>query len=140
MSFRAELRIEDKVYRVLECSHTLHRDTDQRGRPSSRTYFGKIELVIESTDDIFFWSKIAMSHYEPLSGSVIFKRRDEEVTMKELIFEHAHVVSHTEHFTSEGQSPMTIHFILSAGTLMMESNAAGESTEIHNDWVDAGQD
>ncbi len=139
MSFRAELKIEDRMYRVLECSHTLSRDTDQRGRPSSRTYFGKIDIEIESTDDIFFWSKIALGYSEAMAGSIVFKRRDEEVTMKELFFENAYVIHHTEHYTSEGSSPMNIHFTLSAGTLIMESNA-GETAEIHNDWVTAGHD
>ncbi len=137
MSFRAELVIEDKTYRVLYCSHTISVDTDVSGRRSSTPRFGKIELEIESTDDIFFWAKIGLGRNEPMSGKIIFKKRDEEVKLKELQFNDAHVVEHTEHFYAAGESPMTIQFSLSAGTLIM-SSSSGEEAEINNDWVLAG--
>jgi hypothetical protein len=136
MSFRAELIIEDKTYRVLHCSHTISVDTDVSGRRSSAPRFGRIDLEIESTDDIFFWAKIGLARYEPISGKIVFKKRDEEVKLKELFFQDAHVIEHTEHFYAAGESPMTIQFALSAGTLIMESSS-GEAAEINNDWVDA---
>ena len=134
MSFRAELIIEEKTYRVLYCSHTLSVDTDVTGRPCSAPRFGRIDLEIESTDDMFFWAKVGLGYGEPISGKIVFKKRDEEVKLKELLFEEAHVVEHTEHFYAAGESPMTIQFALSAGTLIMETSA-GETGIINNDWI-----
>ena len=138
MAFRAELTIEDRSYRVLYCSHTIKRDTDSStGKPNSRPKFGRIDLEIESTDDIFLWDRIGFHNYEGMSGKIIFKKRDEEVKMKELSFQGAFVVEHTEVFQSYGDSPMKIRFSLSAEMLIMDGTT--ESCEISNEWPVASE-
>lgn len=133
MAFRAELTIEDRTYRVLYCTHTIQRDTDSsNGKPTSRPRFGRIDLEIESTDDVFLWDKIGVHNYEGLTGTIVFKKRDEEVKMKELHFEEAYVIEHTEVFQSYGDSPMKIRFALSAERLRMSGTA--EECEIRNEW------
>jgi hypothetical protein len=108
------------------------RDTDITGRPSSRPRIGEVELEIESTNDIFFWTKIALDNHEGISGKITFKKRDEEVKMKELFFEGAFVVRHSEEFHAGGGNPMSIRFTLSAELLRLESNEA--SCEVQNEW------
>jgi hypothetical protein len=131
MSFRAELTIEDKTYRVIQCSHTLSRNVHENGRPSSGPRFGRIDLEIESTDDIYFWLNF-VGTYVTFNGSIIFKKRDEEVKMKELLFTQGVVVEHTERFMALGDSPMTIQLAISAETLIMETST--ESAELRNNW------
>lgn len=130
MSFRAELLIENRTYRVLSCSHTFSMETDQTGRPSSRPRFGLINLQIESIDNVFLITKAV--HNGALTGVITFKKRDQEVKMKEYQFENAFVVEHSERFQSFGDSPMTIDLTLSVHALTIETNS--EVLVLTNDW------
>ncbi|NND94065.1 MAG: type VI secretion system needle protein Hcp [Flavobacteriales bacterium] len=130
MSFSAELKIENHTYRVLSCSHSFRKDIDQTGRVSSRARFGRIDLQIESVDNIFLMD--GADKNSPLSGTVIFKKRDEEVKMKEYKFEDAYIIEHSERFQSFGDSPMTIDLSLSAHTLTIETTS--EAVTISNEW------
>jgi len=136
MSFRAELRIDGhEAYRVLNCEHTLSRPMGMKSFPSGPPEFGRIELHIESTEDIFFWSKIGVPDSEYFKGEIVFLARDEEITLKKLMFTDALVVNHTEHFAEGGSDPMTISMTITARALTMSTNAS-EAT-IENNWADA---
>ena len=51
MAFRATLSFAGKEFDVLDCTYSLKRDVDSKGRPSSNIYGGQIRLHVESTDD-----------------------------------------------------------------------------------------
>ena len=51
MAFRATLSFAGKEFDVLDCTYSLKRDVDSKGRPSSNIYVGQIRLHVESTDD-----------------------------------------------------------------------------------------
>ena len=85
MSFKAIFTVAGKEYRVLDASFDLHQVTDKTGRVSSETRGGKINVVVESTNetDLFEWMIDPYSHKD---GSIIFKKRDSDATLKELKF------------------------------------------------------
>ena len=114
MSFRADLTIDDRTYRVLSCTHTLLTPVDPpSGRPTGRTRGGTVTIEIESTDDIFLWMKIA---HLAVAGEQVF---DGEV-------------EHTETYNATDKTPMTIKFSLTARRLIMEGTS--ESGEFANEW------
>ena len=90
MSFRADLTIDDRTYRVLSCTHTLLTPVDPpSGRPTGRTRGGTVTIEIESTDDIFLWMKIAhlaVAGEQVFDGEVVFRKVEEDVRMRTLKF------------------------------------------------------
>ncbi|MGY0037463.1 type VI secretion system tube protein TssD [Pedobacter sp. NJ-S-72] len=44
MAFKTRLNLGSKEYDVLQCSYSLNRDVDAKGRPSSGVYGGTIIL------------------------------------------------------------------------------------------------
>lgn len=118
MAFKANLELDGQAYRLLHCSYSLRRNVDSTGRPSSAVMGGTVHLEIESTDDTNIWD-ILISHFKTVDGKIVFKKRDEEAKMKELIFENAYIIDYTEQFDADGGNPMTIRFTLSAQKLTL---------------------
>ena len=77
MAFRATLSFAGKEFDVLDCTYSLKRDVDSKGRPSSNIYGGQIRLHVESTMILPFWSNMT-NQFKPHSGSIVFKKGDEE--------------------------------------------------------------
>lgn len=119
MAFRAELTIAGKKYDVLNCTFTLSRDTDPKGRPSSNVYGGRITFEVESTSDTTIIESMVNSQFKPFSGGVVFKKTDEDAKMKELNFENAYIVHYQEGIDSSGENPMVVKFTISAETIKM---------------------
>ncbi|HQV51087.1 MAG: hypothetical protein IPI00_07090 [Flavobacteriales bacterium] len=136
MSFRADLTIDDRTYRVLSCTHTLLTPVDPpSGRPTGRTRGGTVTIEIESTDDIFLWMKIAhlaVAGEQVFDGEVVFRKVEEDVRMRTLKFKDAMVAEHTETYNATDKTPMTIKFSLTARRLIMEGTS--ESGEFANEW------
>lgn len=130
MSFKAQLKIGGKTFDVLHCSYSFRRDVDAKGRPSSGVYGGTVQFEIESTEDTSVLEGMINNVYKPQKGSVVFKKREEDATMKELTFEDAYIVQYSEALDSVGSNPMTINFVISARTLKI-GNA-----EHKNEWPD----
>ena len=86
MAFRATLSFAGKEFDVLDCTYNLKRDVDSKGRPSSNIYGGQIRLHVESTDDTSILENMT-NQFKPHSGSIVFKKGDEEAKMKELTWE-----------------------------------------------------
>ncbi len=127
MAFRADLTLDGREYRLLHCSYSLHRDIDPTGRPSSEVKGGTINAEIESTEDTMLWDTL-IAQFKMVDGKIVFKKRDEEAKMKELVFEHAYIIDYAESFSATGGNPMTIRFTISARRLTLGS-------ETHeNDW------
>jgi hypothetical protein len=58
-----------------------------------------------------------VNQFKPVSGSVIFKKGDEESKMKELMWENGYITSFEEGIDISGTSPMSTTFEVSAQVL-----------------------
>ncbi|WP_343302942.1 type VI secretion system tube protein TssD [Chitinophaga niabensis] len=128
MAFKATLQLGSKEYDVLQCSFSLNRDVDAKGRPSSGVYGGTIHVEIESTEDTSVIESMVNSQFKPFSGKIIIKKTDEDAKMKELFFSNGFIIQYNEGINVVGNHPMTLSFVISAQTLKM-GNAEHE-----NDW------
>lgn len=128
MSFKAILKVAGKNYNVLNVNYGLFQETDATGRPSTITRGGKIDVTVESTGetDLFEWMT---NSFERKDGSVVFYKRDNDATLKELKFNEAYLVKHKEKFDSTGDNPLTETFTISARELEMGTG------KYINEWV-----
>ncbi|MBR6596716.1 MAG: type VI secretion system needle protein Hcp [Paludibacteraceae bacterium] len=116
MAFRSTLNLGGKEYDVLDCSYSLKRDVDSKGRPSSNIYGGKITVRVESTEDTTILETM-VNQFKPFNGSIEFKKGDEEGKMKELTFENAYIIEFSEGIDIVGTAPMSISVTISAQTI-----------------------
>jgi hypothetical protein len=118
MSFKARLKVAGQDLPVLNAHYELKRNTDATGRPSEDVRGGKITLTVESTGETPFFEWMCNS-FERKDGSIVFTKRDTDATMKELTFSEAYMVSYSEDFNSDGDSPVTETFTISAKTIKL---------------------
>ena len=128
MAFKARITIGSKEFDVLQCSFSLNRDVDAKGRPSSGVYGGTIQVEVGSTEDTSVIESMVNNQYKPLSGKITFKKSDEDAKMKELSFEEGYLIQYNEGISITGNNPMTLSFVISARKLTL-GNAVHE-----NDW------
>ena len=128
MSFKSILKVAGKNYNVLSINYGLFQETDATGRPSTVTRGGKIDITVESTGetDLFEWMT---NSFERKDGSVVFYKRDNDATLKELKFSEAYLVKHKEKFDASGDNPLTETFTISARELEMGTG------KYFNEWV-----
>lgn len=118
MAFKATLNLGGKDFDVLDCSYKLNRDVDSKGRPASNIYGGVVNVHVESTEDTSILENM-VSQFKPISGSIVFKKGDEEAKMKELEWENGYIISFEEDIDVVGSKPMSIRFSVSAQILKM---------------------
>ena len=128
MSFKSRLKVAGKEVTVLACDYQLMQETDATGRPSSITRGGKITLTVESTSDTTFFEWMC-NNFERKDGSIVFVKRDNDATSKELNFKEAYLVNYREKFDSTGENPIVETFTLSAKEISM-----GTGSYV-NEWV-----
>lgn len=128
MAFKTRLTLGSKEFDVLQCSFSLSRDVDAKGRPSSGVYGGTVHIEVESTEDTSIIESMVNNQYKALSGKIIFKRGEEDAKMKELSFEDGYIIQYNEGIAVNNNVPMTLSFVISARTLKL-GNA-----EHTNDW------
>ena len=116
MAFSSTLKLGSKEYDVLDCKYSLHRDVDAKGRPASNIYGGRITVRVESTADTTILEHM-VNQFKPFSGSIIFKKGDEEAKMKELSFENAYIIEFEEGIDTIGSQPMYLRVTISAQTI-----------------------
>ncbi len=116
MAFRSTLNLGGKEYDVLECKYSLRRDVDSKGRPASNIYGGRIRVRVESTADTTILEHM-VNQFKPFSGSIIFKKGDEEAKTKELQFENAYIIEFEEGIDIVGENPMSLSVTISAQTI-----------------------
>ena len=128
MSFTSKFKVAGKERNILSVEYAMLQETDPTGRPSSVTRGCKIHLTVEGTweTDLFEWMT---NSFERKDGSVVFKKRDSDATLKELKFKEAYIVKYTENFDSTGENPLTESFVLSAKEIEL-----GNAMHI-NEWV-----
>jgi hypothetical protein len=128
MAFKAQIQFGSKSYDILQCSFSLNRDVDAKGRPSSGVYGGTIHVEVESTEDTSVIESMVNNQYKPFSGKITIKKSDEDSKMKELSFEKGYIIQYTEGINVIGKNPMTLSFVISAQKLKLGS------AEHENDW------
>ncbi|MGN7723313.1 type VI secretion system tube protein TssD [Chitinophaga sp. YIM B06452] len=128
MAFKATLQLGSKEYDVLQCSFSLNRDVDAKGRPSSGVYGGTIHVEVESTEDTSVIESMVNSQFKPFSGKVIIKKTEEDAKMKELFFSNGYIIQYNEGINVVGNHPMTLSFVISAQSLKL-----GNAEHV-NDW------
>jgi hypothetical protein len=128
MSFKATLKVGNTEFDVISCSYSFYRDVDVKGRPASIVYGGRIDFVVESTDDTSIIESMLNNQHKPVNGSVTWTKVDEDGTLKELKFENAFVVAYGESFATGGGDAMMISFGVSAQKISIGS------AELVNDW------
>lgn len=131
MAFKTRLTLGSKEFDVLQCSFSLSRDVDAKGRPSSGVYGGSIHIEVESTEDTSVIESMVNNQYKALSGNIIFKKGEEDAKMKELSFQDGYIVQYNEGINVNDKTPMTLSFVISARVLKV-GNA-----EHTNDWPKA---
>jgi hypothetical protein len=118
MSFKAKLKVAGKEVNILSCDYSLKQETDATGRPSAITRGGKINVTVESTGDTAFFEWMT-NNFERKDGSIVFFKRDNDATLKELTFKEAYLVDYFEHFAAQGENPVTETFTISAREIGM---------------------
>lgn len=118
MAFRASLNLAGKSFDVLDCNYEFNRDVDSKGRPASNIYGGKIYVHIESTEDTSILEQM-VSQFKPSSGSIVFKKENEEAKMKELEWENGYIIHYKESIDVVGAKPMSLAFTISAQVIKM---------------------
>jgi hypothetical protein len=128
MSFKAKFSAAGMERNILAVDYGMLQETDATGRPSSITRGGKINITVEGTGatDLFEWMT---NSFERKDGSIIFVKRDNDATLKELKFKEAYIVKYREDFDSTGDNPLTETFTISAKEITL-GNA-----EHKNAWV-----
>ncbi|RFM25591.1 type VI secretion system tube protein TssD [Deminuibacter soli] len=128
MAFSSVLSVGASKFSVIQCSYSLSRDVDHKGRPSSGVYGGAIHVEIESTEDTSTIETMVNSQFKPFSGSIVFKKSEEDAKMKELSFEDGYIIQYNEGINTVGPYPMTLSFVISARKLKI-----GNAEHV-NDW------
>ncbi len=128
MAFKARITVAGKEYDVLNCSYSLNRDVDAKGRPSSGVYGGTIEVEVESTEDTSIVEAMVNNQYKPLAGTLLIKKSEEDAKMKEVSFEDGYIVKYSEGLNIKGDAPMSLKFVISSRTLKVGT------AEHVNDW------
>lgn len=116
MAFCATLNIDGKEFDILYCKYKLSRDVDTKGRPESRIYGGTVRIHIESSEDTTILEKM-IEEFDSFSGSIIFKKDNEDAKMKELSWENGYIIDFEEELDAKGSQPMAMAFVVSSQIL-----------------------
>ncbi|WP_143310236.1 type VI secretion system tube protein TssD [Chitinophaga vietnamensis] len=116
MSFKSELIIGGKTVNVLECNYGFSQGTDAVGKPNTMPRGGTISLLLESArdTDLVQWM---VSPDEKRDGSIVFKRRDHDSSLRTVNFTEGVCIQFHESYNHNGSSPMVTHIIISAKEL-----------------------
>jgi hypothetical protein len=116
MAFAATLNMAGKEWTILNLHYSLTQETDAMGQPSSIARGGKLTLTVEATDDTTFFDWMTNS-WERKDGSIKYKKRDSDATLKELKFKDSYLVNYTENFDHDSNQPLSETVTLSAKEL-----------------------
>ena len=112
-SFSAVFKFDGNEYEILTCCYSFDQLTDDKGRPASAVRSGHITVSFVLNDDekILEWMNDAD---KKAAGSIVFKKIDQDSTLKEVKFEDAYCVSYTESFTANVPDSMVASIAISA--------------------------
>lgn len=112
-SFAATFTLDGTDYDVISCVYSFGQATDEKGRPASDVRGGNITVQIAVSDDssIMGWM---IDPYAKKNGSIVFKKIDQDSTLKEVKFEDGYCVGYSESFNANSASAMTMTLNISA--------------------------
>ena len=126
MAFKATFEAKGKKFDVLSCSYAFSRNIDHKGRPSSDTSGGTINLALESTEDTTLLESMLNTAEKGMDCSVDFQQNDSTQSLKKIELKQAYVIQYSESF-SDG-APMVYQVTLSAKEIKLNT------AELKNDW------
>lgn len=126
MAYKATLEASGKKYDVLSCSYAFSRNIDHKGRPSSDTSGGTVNLALESTEDNSLLESMLNTSEKGMDVTIDFQQNDEKASLKKLELKQAYVIQYSESF-SDG-APMMYQVTLSAKEIKMDK------AQLVNDW------
>lgn len=113
-SFRATLKLKGKELDVLFSNIEFSRKTDNKGKPVTNVFGGRITLTIESTEDTSIIESMVNNQFSPIDGCITFKRTDVDVRQKQILFSNGYIVYYKEVFNAAKTIPMCITVTFSA--------------------------
>ena len=116
---------------VVTTSFSFTQSIDDKGRPSSKVHGGVIRVTIVADENTSLVSWM-LDPYKKESGSITYKRIDQDSMMKDVQFEEAYCVEYTEDFDARGgakDASMTLSLTISANKITV-----GGAT-LDNKWV-----
>lgn len=129
MTFLSELKIDEGIYTVLDCTYNFDQSIDKNHKPSSVARGGKITLVIESRGIVNFL-KWMTEHVNAKDGKITFYKRDQMARLFDLSFTKAFCIDYTEHFHHDSDEPMQIKMTISTKDMTADNALFG------NKWAD----
>ena len=126
MAFKATFEVSGKKYDILSCSYAFSRNIDHKGRPSSDTSGGTVNLALESTEDTTLLESMLYTAEKPLTCSIDFQQNDDTASLKKLELKQAYIIQYSESF-SDG-APMVFQITLSAKEISLKN------AKLVNDW------
>lgn len=118
MSFRAELTVEGALYQIRSFYTAIHRDTDDRGRPSSMPTWASI-ITIDATDDTTITNWM-IDPTKEVEGQITIYRIDEDAKLKEIKFKKSYCLFMRDRFIA-GTSVARCEIAISGGELDIDA-------------------
>ena len=98
-SFSATLKVNGKNYKLESSNFSAIQLVDEEGKPASKARAGEIRVTLNVGDDhsLLGWM---MDSYKRQDGSIVYRKVNENATLKELSFKKAFCTSYSESFTA----------------------------------------
>jgi len=116
MAHTAQLNVENRTYKIVNCEYEFTQVVDQIGQPCTHPDGGLIHLMIESPDNSdLFMHNWMLNSTERKDGNITFKVVNAgKPSTKTLHFKDTHCVGLEECFDTRSDAQMTTKIILSA--------------------------
>lgn len=98
MSFKALLKIDGEQYALTACKVTVHRKSDVKGKPSSKSGWS-ISVIMDAMDDTKITEWMIDPHMQK-DGEIEILKLDEDAKLKLISFKKAYCVMMKESFYS----------------------------------------
>lgn len=120
MSFSSNLIIEDKSYKVLDCTFDFEQQLDQNGRPSGTPRGGILLLTLEFTGDTSLFSWMIEPNMTK-NGRLVFSNRDGMSNLMTINFSNAYCGKLSGYFNHVGTEPIKLRIKVTAESMEFNS-------------------
>jgi hypothetical protein len=98
-SFSASLKVNGKTYKLEAASFSAVQITGADGKPASKAHAGEIVVTLKVKDDhsLLDWM---LDSYKRTDGTITYKKKNENSTLKELSFKKGFCTSYAESFAA----------------------------------------
>jgi Hemolysin coregulated protein Hcp (TssD) len=127
MSFLAPLKIDSKIYNILECAYDFTQNTNPSGKPLGIAKGGQITFKIEASSKNDFINWVATPN-KTKDGVITFFKRDSMSKLQEIIFQKAYCLYFKQMFNSQNTDPLMIEMTIAAKKMTFDG------FELENVW------